>query len=130
MQALITPFLHLLASGPPARLHLVHRFEASFMAIWPVPPTPGVSVGPTGQATFGTPLRGLLYGHPVGPPAGSGPIQRALLNDPNVPYDQNTKKHEHLGQAEQRELPVDDGPREKKNSFNVENDEKNRNDVI
>src|SRR5215510_1079722 len=25
-------------------------------------------VGPTGQATFGTPLRGLLYGHLVGPP--------------------------------------------------------------
>src|SRR5262249_41218614 len=87
-------------SGPPARLHLVHRFAAPLIAIWPVP-------------------------H-----ARSSPIQRALLNDPNVPYDQNTKKHEHFGQAEQRELPVDDGPREKKNSFNVENDEKNRDYVI
>src|SRR5262245_22238704 len=101
MQALMTPFSHLF------------------------------SVGPTGQATFGTPLRSLLDCH-LGrsPTPGSGPIQRALLYDPNVPYDQNTKKYEHLGEAEQREFPVNDGPREKENGLNVENYEKNRNDVI
>src|SRR5215467_8493436 len=37
-----------------------------------------------------------------------GPVQCAFLNDPNVSYDQNTKKHEHLGESEQRELPVND----------------------
>src|SRR5262249_32994737 len=59
-----------------------------------------------------------------------GPVQCAFLNDPNVSYDQNTKKHEHLGESEQRELPVNDGPREKKNSLNIENYEKNRDDVV
>src|SRR2546428_10569193 len=63
----------------------------------------------------------------IGP---SCPIECAFLNNPDVSYDQDTKKHQHLSQSEEREFSVDDGPGEKKNSFNVENDKKNRDHVI
>ena len=60
-----------------------------------------LSVGPTGQAIFGAPLRGFLDGILAGPPTqGSRPVERALLDNPNVSDDQDTEKHQHLGQSE------------------------------
>src|SRR5690348_4060801 len=58
------------------------------------------------------------------------PIEGALLDNPNVSNYQNTKKHEHLGEPEQSELAVNDGPWEKENGFNVEDDKQNRHNVV
>src|SRR5262245_14406319 len=60
----------------------------------------------------------------------SRPIQGALLNNPNISHDQNTKKYEHFGEPEQREFPVNNGPGKKEDGFNVEDDEQDGDNVI
>src|SRR5688572_25881448 len=62
--------------------------------------------------------------------SGSRPVEGALLNNPNVSDDQNTEKHEHLDQTEQRELFVNDCPGKQEHSFHIENDKQNRDDVV
>src|SRR2546423_5370284 len=64
------------------------------------------------------------------PNPGLRPLQRALLDNPDISNNQNSEKHEHLGEAEPRQLSIDDGPWEKKNRFHVEDHKKNRDHVI
>src|ERR1700690_1727909 len=58
------------------------------------------------------------------------PFQGALFPDPDVAYDQNKKKDQHLDQAEHAQRLELDRPGEEKNGFHVEDDEQDGDDVI
>src|SRR3954465_11997656 len=58
------------------------------------------------------------------------PVQGAFLDNPNISDDQDAEKHEHFHQPEKRELPIDDGPREQEYRLDIEDHEKNGNDVV
>src|SRR5688572_26258141 len=62
--------------------------------------------------------------------SGSRPVEGALLNNPNIADDQNAEEHQHLDQAEQRELFVNNRPRKQENSLNIKDDEQNSHDVV
>src|SRR6516164_494411 len=47
-----------------------------------------------------------------------GPVQGALLNNPDISDDQDAKKNHHLDEAKHRELLVEDRPREQEYGLN------------
>src|SRR5438105_2868510 len=60
----------------------------------------------------------------------SSPVERALLNNPNISNDQNTEEHQHFDKSEEGELLENDGPRKKKNRLHIEDHEQDRDNVI
>src|SRR5438105_4029381 len=64
------------------------------------------------------------------------PIQCALLDNPDVPHDQNAEKNKHLHESEQHQAgslkrrPVDDGPGKEKDGLDIEDYKKDRHDVV
>src|SRR5271165_6794434 len=58
------------------------------------------------------------------------PFQRALFPHPDVYYDQDDEKDQHLDQPEQPEGLELHRPRKQKNRLHIEHNEQNRNDVI
>src|SRR3954462_6383752 len=64
------------------------------------------------------------------PGAGLCPVQRTLLNNPNVSDDQNAEKYQHFRQTKQSELPIYDRPGKQEDGLDIENHEQNGDDVV